>query len=311
MKASGWKRERIRFYAGKASLDTTFSLAVMPDTQQEVLDPRDRRFLDRTTWLVAQRKALDLRFVTHTGDVVNWDTADHRQYAVAQAGLEPLAQARIPYSLSVGNHDTGAVCQGGGACDTHRTRTLVRDTSTFNAYLGAQSADLEGAYEPGKVDNSFHVFTAGGLGWLVLNLELWPRPGALAWAQRVVATHPKHNVIVVTHSFLTKSGGIYRGSDYGDTSPNSLARNLVRKYPNVRLVFSGHTGTARHRVDRGVRGNRIDSFLLTMHSNTTNPLRLVTINTSARTLRTSVYAPWTDTRYPAYAVNLKGIAWVR
>jgi hypothetical protein len=88
--AAGWRRGGVRFYVGRPSLDPTFTFAVYPDTQQEVLRKSDRRFISRSQWLVKQRKAQDLRFVTHTGDVVNWDTADHAQYAMARDGMAPL-----------------------------------------------------------------------------------------------------------------------------------------------------------------------------------------------------------------------------
>ena len=42
---------------------------------------------------MANRQKLDLRFVTHTGDVVNWDTPDHAQYKVAQDAMRPLEAA--------------------------------------------------------------------------------------------------------------------------------------------------------------------------------------------------------------------------
>ena len=84
-----------------------------------------------------------------------------------------------------------------------------------------------------------------------------------------------------------------------------LASRLVKKYPNVRLVFSGHTGTVAHRVDKGVKGNRIDSFLLNWTSNTTNRTRLVTIDTKKGTLKTWVYAPYTHETYPETTVNLE------
>jgi hypothetical protein len=307
--AAGWRRERVRFYLAPAAVDPKFTIAVYPDTQQEV--GTDQRFLNRAQYLVANRKALDLRFVTHVGDVVNWDTPDHAQYAVARKALAPLEQAGIPYSLSIGNHDSMATGPGGAARDPKRTRQLARDTRTFNSYLGRGTQAMEGAYERGKVDNTYHVFTAGGRSWLVLNLELWPRPGAVAWAQRVVATHPKHNVILVTHSYLTASGSISGSAEYGDTAPSVLAQQLVRKYPNVRIVLSGHTGTAKHRVDTGVHGNRIDSFLLNWTSNDTNRTRLITIDTKAGTLKTWVYAPYTKQTFAAATVNLKGLSWVR
>ncbi|RYY09865.1 MAG: metallophosphoesterase, partial [Alphaproteobacteria bacterium] len=309
LSSAGWTKGDTDFYLRRAPVDPTFSFAVYSDTQQEV--GTDTRFRNRADYLVANRKALDLRYVTHVGDVVNWDTDDHAQYAVARDAMRPLEDAGIPYSLSIGNHDSLATGPGGGARDPRYTRQLVRDTRTFNTYLNRQGLDQEGAYEPGKVDNTFHVFTAGGVGWLVLNLEIWPRPGAVAWAEQVVASHPKHNVIVVTHSYLTGSGGIENSGGYGDMAPSVLASRLVKKYPNVRLVFSGHTGTVAHRTDKGVKGNRIDSFLLNWTSNTTNRTRFVTIDTKKGTLTTWVYAPYTKEQYPQTKITLNKLSWVR
>jgi hypothetical protein len=309
--AAGWTREKVRFYAGKPIANTTFTFAVYPDTQEEVYANHNGRFRQRSQWLADHRRQLDLRFMVHTGDIVNWDTSDHAQYQVALDALVPLDQAGISYSLSPGNHDTAAVCPGGSACDPAHTYELLRDTTTYNHYLGRQSANREGAYERGKRDNSYQIYTAGGVGWLVLNLEMWPRAGVVTWAQRVVASHPKHNVIVVTHSYLTSSGAISTQRDYGDTAPTVLARELTLKYPNIRMVFSGHTGTAAHRVDRGVHGNRVDSFLTTMHDRVTNPVRLVEVDTKANHLKSWMYAPWTSTSYPQYTVQLSGRTWLR
>ena len=307
--AAGWVKGKTPFYLRRAPVDPTFSFAVYSDTQQEVFG--GTRFRNRADYLVANRRSLDLRYVTHVGDVVNWDTSDHAQYAVARDAMRPLEDAGIPYSLSIGNHDSLATGPGGSARDPKNTHSLARDTRTFNRYLNRQGLDQEGAFEPGKVDNTYHVFTAGGAGWLVLNLELWPRAAAVSWAEQVVASHPKHNVIVVTHSYLTASGAIYGRSDYGDTAPDVLAKRLVKKYPNVRLVFSGHVGKLAHRVDKGVQGNRIDSFLLNWTSNTTNRTRLVTIDTKKGTLRTWVYAPYTRESYPETVIKLKKLKWVR
>ena len=77
------------------------------------------------------------------------------------------------------------------------------------------------------------------------------------------------------------------------------------------MVFSGHTGAAAHRVDQGVHGNRIDSFLTTMHDGTTNPVRLVEVDTQANSLRSWMYAPWTQTSYPQYTVHVSGRTWLR
>ncbi|MEU7611804.1 carbohydrate-binding domain-containing protein [Micromonospora sp. NPDC049204] len=292
--------------------DTTFSFAVLPDTQQEVLNGSDTRFLNRTNWLVQNRSALDLRFVTSSGDVVNWDTPDHSQYVIARTAMRPIENAAIPYALALGNHDTQATGVGGSARDPAHTRELLRDTTVFNQYFTvSQYRAVRGQFEAGKVDNSYSTFEAGGVQWMVLTLELWPRVAAVNWARSVVAANPRHNVIVVTHDYIDGNGNIEQSAGYGETSPQYLFDNLVKQYANIRFVFSGHTGIAGNRVDTGVHGNKIYSFLQTFHSNSTNPVRLVEVDTAANSLRTWIYAPHNNQSFTAYDRSFTGIGVVR
>jgi 3',5'-cyclic AMP phosphodiesterase CpdA len=258
----------------------TFTLAVVPDTQQEVLDAKDTRLKDRFQWLVDNRARLNLKMMLQSGDFVNWDTPDHFQYERASDALTVLDKAKLPYSLAVGNHDTAATKVGGSAAPGN-VNTNLRNTSTFNIYFGVgRHKGLEGTHPPGKVDNAFQRFTAGGLNWLVINLELWARTPAVEWAKKVVETHPDDNVIIVTHSHLTSGSTIeQRNGGYGDNSPQYVFDNLIKPYPNVRLVFSGHVGTHGYRTAKGAKGNTIYQFLGTYHSNVDNPVRLVEIDT--------------------------------
>jgi hypothetical protein len=323
---AGWSSEGISFYAapsaGKPTPtptptkpapttgDTKFSFAVYPDTQQEV--GKDTRFINRANWLVKNRSSLDVRFVTHSGDVVNFDTPAHDQYEVASKAMVPLEKAGIPYSLAIGNHDTQATGVGGSARDPKNTRKLQRDTSTFNAYFNAgRYGGVSGAFEKNKVDNVYSLYEAGDVKWMVLVLELWPRQSVVDWAKKEVAAHPDHNVVVVTHEYLTGGGGIAQSAQYGDTSPQKLHDQLISQYSNIRMVFSGHVGLAGNRVDTGVHGNKIYSFLTTMHSGRSNPIRLVEIDTKANSINTRIYAPWDDVTYSKYTKSITGVNWVR
>ncbi|MEU6205529.1 carbohydrate-binding domain-containing protein [Micromonospora musae] len=292
--------------------DSKFSFAVLPDTQQEVLNSGDTRFRNRTDWLVQNRSALDLRFVASSGDVVNWDTPDHSQYVIARDAMRPIETAGIPYSLAIGNHDTQATGVGGSARDPAHTRELVRDTTVFNQFFTAgQFGAVKGQFEAGKVDNSYSTFEAGGVQWMVLTLELWPRVEAVNWAKSVVAAHPRHNVIVVTHDYIDGNGNIEQSASYGATSPQYLFDNLVKQYANIRFVFSGHVGVAGNRVDTGVHGNKIYTFLQTFHSNTTNPVRLVEVDTAADSLRTWIYAPYNNQSFTEYDRSFTGLGVLR
>ncbi len=274
--------------------DDEFTVAVVPDTQQETWSDTDTRLKNRSQWLVDNASTLNLKFATHAGDVVDWGNVAPAQFTRVKNGYLPL-NGKIPYSLTVGNHDTAAVCTGGSACPGANTNVTVRDTTAFNnAFTESLFTNLKGEYEAGKVDNSYHTFSAGGQNWMVLNLELWARQGAIDWAKSVVAAHPSYNVIVATHSYLNSDGSISTSNGgYGATSPKYLFDSLIKVYPNIKMVMSGHVGGAASRVDTGNNGNKILSLLQCFHSRTTNPVRLLKISVSKGTVKSSVYAPYT------------------
>lgn len=326
LEQAGWRDEGVKFYGAKsrahfdpaapkrvASSPTIFTFAVLPPTEQEVLRAGDLRFEDRSVWLVRKQSELNLKFVTHSGDVVDWDTADHVQYRRARQGLKPLEAAGIPYSLALGNHDTAAACPEEDTCNGPDSKKAVRDTRTANKFFTTQQfGGIKGQFEKAKVDNAYAMYNAGGLRWLVLTLEMSPRPAAVKWAAGVVAKNPRSNVIVVTHTYLSSSGEIDPyPAIYGDTSPRYLYDNLIAKYPNVRLVFSSHVGGTTDRVDTGVHGNKIYSFLHHVHDPKSNPLRLVEVDSAGGTLKTYIYAPNTDRIIGAPPKTISKINWVR
>jgi len=315
LKMAGWKDEGVKFYAAPSTFtevsagpstgsnSSRFTIAVMPDTQLEVTQAKDTRLRDRSVWLVENQKRLNLDFVVHTGDIVDSDSPRHEQYERARKGLEPLQAAGIPYTLAVGNRDTAARCSEETRCSDLAARQQLRNTSVYNRYFkSADFTHLAGQFEEGKVDNEYATYEAGGSQWMVLTLELWPRVEVVQWANEVVAAHPKANVIIATHSYLNPSGEIrpFDGG-YGSTSPRYLFDHLVKRHENIKIVLSGHQGAAAHRVDKGIKGNTIYSFLQCFHDPVHNPTRLIEVDTARKTLHTWIYdadvnrvAPGTD-----------------
>lgn len=333
--ASGWTDEGASFHAislrnsptpspsvpqlSSADSDGKFSLAVYPDTQNELMVSTDTRLSNRNSYIIDQRDTRDIRYVLHVGDLVNWDTAtdtnpnDHRQYDWASREMRNLEAARIPWAAAIGNHDSYAVGPtGGSARPGVVTSAALRDTRTFNQYFSvARFGNIKGTFEPNKVDNAYRVFNAVGKQWLILNLELWPRAEAVAWARQVVTGHPDHNVIVLTHSYVTSSGGIDQtNGGYGSMSGKYLFDNLIKLYPNIKLVFSGHVNTSAIRTDRGVQGNKVVSVLTSFHDNATNQVRLVELDSKAGTFRTEIFAPKTGATYPSYDTLVNELSFV-
>lgn len=315
---AGWTREKVAFFAAPAEdppidpdADTTFTIAVIPDTGNETTVSTNSRFRDRATWLADNKKALDLRFAVQVGDLVNWGNAEPAQFTKASAGITPL-EAAVPWAAALGNHDTAAVCVGGSACPGANTSKTIRDTTAYNhAFPVSRFRNIGGTFESGRVENAYHIFRAGGVDWLVLSLEIWPRSAVVSWAKSVVASHPRHNVIVLTHDYLTSSGSISTSNGgYGATSPKYLYDQLVRVYPNVKIVLTSHVGRSASRSDVGINGNKIFSMLQHFHSST-NPVRLVEINTASGTVTSRVYSPGTNTTYPEYATSTNGLEFVK
>ncbi len=288
--------------------DYLFTVAIIPDTQQETtLESAIQKqfFLNRIRWLADHAEELDLQCVIHTGDVVNWGNEDPRQFQIASEALAPLDTTAIPVLFALGNHDTAAVTVGGSAADPSNTRTRLRDTDAFNQYFSLDRYEYLIPFEQNKIDNVYHTFTAGESHWLVLALELWPRNEVIDWAKTVVEAHPDHNVIIATHSHLTSNAEIYQKRDYGHNSPQTLYDELISQYPNVRLVFSGHTGQAAYRTDTGVHGNKIVSFLGCFHSTTKNPVQLLEIDTLLDTVSIRTYIPLSGEEWEPYAVTVE------
>ena len=273
-----------------------FTIAVLPDTQCEV-NRQEAMFTSQMRWLVENKDALHIPVVLHVGDIIDWDTPDHRMWETASRGFALLDTAGLPYALANGNHDNAAVKIGGSAAPGNVNANL-RITTLFNRYFPPARFKLQrGAYEPGKSENSFCTFSAGGVDWLVLALELWPRQGVIDWAKTVTVTHPDHNVIVLTHSFLTSRGNIKADNGgYGDTSPLWLSEQLIRPYANMRFVLSGHVDTSAWRVEHGAHGNTVYEILqdCQLTDEGGGYIRLLEVDVQKKTVSARMYSPYYD-----------------
>jgi len=292
--------------------DGKFTIAIIPDTQQEVLSGGISLglFRNRMDWLANNKDSLDLRQIIHTGDKVNWGWLDPSQLICASDAYRAVDNAKIPYISSIGNHDTAAVGVGGSAYDATRTSLLVRDTSAFNKYFPVKRSKDLVTFEPDKVDNAYQTFTAAGKKWLVISLEFCPRTVAINWAKTVVEQHLDYNVIISTHSYISGSGSIGGSAEYGENSPQYLYDNLIKVYPNIRFVFCGHVDAAGKREDIGINGNKIVTVLGCFHSSTTNPTQLMEIDTNLNTAKCKFYAPYTNYEWTQYAYNFTGLNFV-
>lgn len=333
--------------------ENIFTFASIPDTQVEVGSTSGAlRFNNRLQWLADNKAALNLKYVWQVGDLQDWDDATHSHYVRASDGLRILEQANIPYGLTVGNHDTNAVCTGGGACPGANTSLEFRSINTWHMYyppsrfaglttlcteFGMFDARLMAAAPVGisttnqnhpqfikdrcaqrnTTDNAYRTFTAGGLKWILINYEMWPRQAVQEWMETVLERYPNHNAILFTHMHLNGDGtvaGDFGGYGSPQGTPQMVQANIVTKFPNVRFTFSGHTGIAACNTFTGVNGNKIYSYLDNRREGSPPPnhVRLIKINVAARTATSELYVPQSgQTLSQGANCNVSDVNWVR
>ncbi|WP_217896393.1 metallophosphoesterase [Oceanobacillus rekensis] len=282
---------------------SAFKIAILPDTQNLSRNHPDI-FRAQTQWIADNSEEQNIKFVTHVGDIVNNNNTP--QWEVANDAMRTL-DGVVPYSVLPGNHDMGT----NGSANT-------RDTTLYNTYFPVSdfsgTETFGGVYpaEPDKYDNNYHTFNAGGTDWLVLSLEFGPRDPVLDWANEVVSTHPKHRVIVVTHSYMFSdetrhsTGHAWNAHNYGVGSEpggvndgEEMWQKFVKQHPNISMVLSGHVlndGQGR-RVSVGNYGNKVYQMLANyqMQENGGNGfLRLLEIDPEKGTVKGISYSPYLD-----------------
>jgi len=289
-----------------------FVIPILPDTQVEV-NAAPEMFMSQMHWIADKKDSLNFPFVLHVGDLVDFNNPDH--YKRASEGFSILDKAKIPYAITLGNHDTEAVGENSGSAAPGNVNQNLRKTVKFNTYFPVKRfRDQKGRFEKNKSDNAYYTFKAGGLKWLVVTLEFCSRQEPLSWAGRVIAKYPDYNVIILTHYFLDANGMIGQdNAGYGDLSPQKIYDQVIKQYPNVRLVISGHTGSTAHHDDTGVKGNHIYELLQDYQGENKGGgfIRLLEIDPDKGTMSAKMYSPYTKiTKTDASAFSFSNVEFV-
>lgn len=280
----------------------SWTLAVLPDTQVYALR-FPGVFFAQTGWLAANRERWNIAMVIQLGDIVNNNTPE--QWANARDAMS-LLDGVIPYALVPGNHDYGP--NG----DASTRDTLLNEYFTFDAHSAQPT--FGGAMEPGKLDNTFHLFEAGGRKWIVICLEWAPRDHVVEWASGVMAKHDAERTgILVTHAYMNNNDLRYDHTDtehpqqynphhYKTPGPvndgEELWRKLVRRH-NFAITLNGHvlgdgTGYLASRNDLGYTVHQILANYQMRELGGEGYLRLMEFQPDGKTVRIKSYTPVYD-----------------
>ena len=290
-----------------------FVIPVFPDTQGEV-HLKMEMFYSQLNWIVQKKDSLNIPFVLHVGDVVNYNNITH--WENASKGFKVLDHAGIAYAITLGNHDTEAVGENSGSAAPGNVNQNLRKTTKFNSLFPVKRFTAQkGRYEEGKSDNAWYTFQAGGLKWLVVTLEFCSRQGPVDWANTIVTKHPDYNVIILTHYHLNPNGDISeRNAGYGDLSPEQIYDQLIKKYANILLVLSGHVTSSSWRNDKGENGNRIYQILQDYQDEDMGDgyLRLLEIDPDKKMISAKIYSPYSNKeKLDGSMIHFSGVKFIK
>ena len=224
-----------------------FTIAVIPDTQgYSVSDTLAATARSQTQWVVDHQSDLNIAFTVQLGDLVDsWPNTN--QWNRIDTAFKTLDQNAVPYSVLPGNHD---IDFGTGNAPTYnqyfppsRFSGAAWNTATkkYGGHLGSNTFGADPVNRQ-NMDN-FNLFSAGGVDWLLLNLEFESPDYTLAWAQKVIDAYPGRRVILATHGFVDTRGWrnneLYR-SDAGIKTSNQVWNEFVHRNCSIDFVLNGH-----------------------------------------------------------------------
>jgi 3',5'-cyclic AMP phosphodiesterase CpdA len=279
----------------------SWTLAVLPDTQIYA-ESYPGFFTAQTGFLVQNKERLNIKFAVQLGDITNQNTDE--QWRNARDAMS-LMDGKVPYAMAPGNHDFGP-----------RGSAANRDTyfsQYFDVATQKKQPTFGGTFEPDKMDNTFHLFEAGGRKWIVIALEWGPRDEVVEWANQVMDDHPDRTGILITHAYLYNDSTRYDWKKYGaKQSWNPYAYNtpkpvndgedlwqkLVRKH-NFAFALNGHvldngTGYLASKNDAGKTVHQILQNYQMRELGGEGYLRLYEFLPDEKSVRIRTYTPVFD-----------------
>jgi carboxypeptidase family protein/calcineurin-like phosphoesterase family protein len=277
-----------------------FTIIALPDTQF-YSSTYPQIFSAQTNWIAQHVADQNIKLVVGLGDIVDGG-GDLAQWHNADAAVSAL-DGHVPYMMAIGNHDY----------DRNNPAGRTASTQNFNTFFGPQryasASWYRGSFPSGSNENFYGVITVNGTSYLILVLEFAPEDSALNWASGIISANQDKQIIIVTHMFTYADNTRISQCDENSTASFGVGQDnngedmwwkLVRKFPNIHLVLSGHVvqgdGTGR-RMDLGISGNLVNQILSDYQSQPLGGggfLRIIKISQSLNRVSVTTYSPYLD-----------------
>ena len=199
-----------------------FSFAWITDTQYYA-EQWQHNFLTMNNYIVDNAEELGIKYVIHTGDIVDdWDMV--YEWENASDAMAIFDEAGMPYGVLGGNHDVAAGLEDNEYYYTYFGEDRFQDQPTYG---GSYSNNL-GHYD--LLSENGQDFIIVYMSWNIYQEEI-------DWMNSVLAQYSDRKAILCFHPYTN-----VKESDSGllDYYGVLIQKEVVAKNPNVFAVLNGH-----------------------------------------------------------------------
>lgn len=264
-------------FNGCKKRETQYTFAWMSDTQGYSKNV-PKIYDTMTEWLKESAKYKNIKFVFHTGDVVN-DNIKY-QWKNADKAMKTI-DGVIPYTVAAGNHDVNQ---------------KSAEYNEFVSYFGRNRfKDEDGGYFYKNGMASAKLLNAGSQKYIMTAIGYGADSGAKKWLRDILRQYSDRTAVLTTHDYLNADGSL---SENG----KDLYENIVLPSKNIHLVLCGHNhGAAINTAKIDDNGDGIPERTVyqmiadyQMTENMGNGfMRLLMINETTKELSVKTYSPYT------------------
>ncbi|TZF82816.1 hypothetical protein FW774_15115 [Pedobacter sp. BS3] len=301
--------------------DEYFSIAVLPDTQYYTATKHGgtmEMFEQQIQWIRDNRKAQNIAYVIHLGDISDHGEAKPQEWVNASSVLYKLEKDNIPYGLAVGNHDeTPNSKPANGSPNTSYTKYFGKSHFKDKPWYGGAMGNNDNS------DNHFDLFSANGDNYIAVyfayndpakkdTYNATYEKQVMHWADSILTVYDSRKAILVTHGLLKRPKGSTSNIKPGEgdnsvpsefTAQGKVIYNMAKYHNNVFLMLGGHISGEGFRRD-DYNGHVIKSYLTDYQSRQNPPysgekdrnggngtMRLMKINKTKQTLSVTTFIP--------------------
>lgn len=286
--------------------DGEFSIIGLPDTQK-YSESFPQVFMSQTDWVANQLETLDIRFVTHYGDIV--DNADvDGEWLNADEAMRVLDATSVPQGVTSGNHD---ITPSGAPGQPYTPQNYLNYFGP-SRYVGRpyfQNASPSGM-------STWQLFDGGDREFIGLSVECETPLAELAWAQGVLDRHRDKSVVFTTHRYMQDAEDYTAGVPVVPSGrfpeiwyaferqyhpagirANDLFDWFIRRQPNIFLVNCGHFHEEYRQTSTNVAGMPVREVLADYQDDPNGGdgwLRIMDFDVPGERVEFQTYSPYLD-----------------